>query len=95
MHRDDFKLLADFLAKGLFATAADASQFMLGQFVDDFDTQQIRRQRLALATPLDGGDDLLLQVFGGNVGDAFCLVEKASLGVAGSAVCSDLRPNKR
>ncbi|MNJ50624.1 hypothetical protein D3C81_1376430 [compost metagenome] len=43
LHRHDFKLLADFLANGVFAAAADASQFVLGKLVDNFDTWQVGR----------------------------------------------------
>lgn len=56
---------------------------MLGQFVDDFDARQIRRQRLALATTFGGCDDLFFYIFVGNVGnvgDAFCVIEKGKLG---------------
>ncbi len=67
LHRHNLKLLAGFLADGVFAAATDAGQLMLGQFVDNFDARQIRRQRLALAAPLGGCDDLFFRVFVGNV----------------------------
>ena len=62
LHRHDFKLLADFLANGVFAAAARASQFMLGKFVDDLYTRQVGRQRLASATPLGRCNHLLFSV---------------------------------
>ncbi|WP_205926795.1 hypothetical protein, partial [Pseudomonas viridiflava] len=41
LHRHDLKRLADFLADGVFAAAADASQFMFGKFVDDLDPRRV------------------------------------------------------
>lgn len=76
LHRDDFKLLAGLLTEGVFAAAAGASQLMFGQFVDDLDARKVSGQRLALATALGGCDDLFFSVFVGNVGDAFCFIEK-------------------
>ena len=49
LHRHDLQLFADFLANGVLAATAGAGQLVLGQFVNDFDTQQINRQRLVLA----------------------------------------------
>jgi len=40
------------------AGAAGAGQFVFGQVVDDFNTGQVGRQRLALATTLDRRNDL-------------------------------------
>lgn len=37
LHWQDFKLFADFFANSVFAAVAGVGQFMLGQFVDDFD----------------------------------------------------------
>ena len=48
LHRDDLQLFA-----GLLADDLCASQLVLGQVVDDLDTRQVGRQRLALATALD------------------------------------------
>lgn len=76
LHLDDFKLLADPLADGVLAAAAGTSQLMFGQFVDDLDARKASRQRLALATALGGYDELFFRVFLGNVGDAFCFIEK-------------------
>ena len=75
LHRDDFKLLADLLADGMLAAAADASQLMFGQFVDDLDARKVSG-RLALAKALGVCDDLFFRVFVGNVGDACCFIEK-------------------
>ena len=52
LHRDDLQLFAGLLADDLFAGATGASQLVLGQVVDDLDTRQVGRQRLALATAL-------------------------------------------
>ncbi|MNL43209.1 hypothetical protein D3C87_1657140 [compost metagenome] len=76
LHRHDFKLLADFLANGVFAAAAGTRQFMLGKFVDYFDTWQVGRQRLAFAATLGRSDNLFFNVFVDRLSDAFRLVEK-------------------
>jgi hypothetical protein len=60
----------------MLAAAGGASQLMFGQFVDDLDARKVSGQRLALATALVGCDDLFFSVFVGNVGDAFCFIEK-------------------
>jgi len=57
LHRDDLQLFAGLLADDLFAGATGASQLVLGQVVDDLDTRQVGRQRLALATALDRRND--------------------------------------
>lgn len=57
LHRDDLQLFAGLLADDLFAGATGASQLVLGQVVDDLDTRQVGRQRLALATALDRCND--------------------------------------
>ena len=57
LHRDDLQLFAGLLADELFAGATGASQLVLGQVVDDLDTRQVGRQRLALATALDRCND--------------------------------------
>jgi len=62
LHRHDFKLLADFLANGIFSAAADAGQFMLGRFMDDFDARQIGRYWFVLATAFGGNDDPFFNV---------------------------------
>ncbi|SCW62968.1 hypothetical protein SAMN03159307_03420 [Pseudomonas sp. NFACC46-3] len=54
LHRHDFKLLADFFANHVFTTATEAGQFMFGKCVDDFDTWQVSRQRLAFTPTPDG-----------------------------------------
>lgn len=95
LHRHDFKLLADFLANGVFVAAADAGQFVRGQFVDDFDAWQVSGQRLAFTATFGGSNDLFFNVFVDSFGDVFGFIEKGQCGVAGSAVCSDLRPNNR
>jgi hypothetical protein len=41
LHRHDFQLLADLCADGVFTTAERASQFVFGQFMDDFNTRQV------------------------------------------------------
>jgi len=57
LHRDDLQLLADFFTDDLFADAAFAGQIVRGQFMDDFHARQVGRQRFALATTFDGGND--------------------------------------
>ena len=64
LHRDDLQLFAGLLADDLFAGATGASQLVLGQVVDDLDTRQVGRQRLALATALDRRNDLFSFGFG-------------------------------
>jgi hypothetical protein len=60
LHRHDVQLLAGFFADGVFTATTGASQFMFGQFVDDFDTWQVGRQRLAFATEGSGRNHFLL-----------------------------------
>ncbi|VVO13116.1 hypothetical protein PS689_05498 [Pseudomonas fluorescens] len=79
LHWHDLKLLADFLTNAVFTATAGAGQFVLGQFVDDFDARQIGRQRLALATALGGGDNLFFSVFVDSFDDAFGFVEERQL----------------
>lgn len=52
LHWHDFKLLADFLANGVFAAAADTRQLMLGKSVDDSNAWQFGGQRLAFTATL-------------------------------------------
>ncbi|MNC83933.1 hypothetical protein D3C75_1381780 [compost metagenome] len=60
LHRHDFKLLADFFANSVFAAAADARQFMFGNFEDDLDARQIGGQWLAFAAALGRSNDLFI-----------------------------------
>ncbi|EGH95113.1 hypothetical protein PLA106_03907 [Pseudomonas amygdali pv. lachrymans str. M302278] len=39
LRRHDLELLADFLTNAVFTVTAGADQFVLGQFVDDFDAR--------------------------------------------------------
>lgn len=50
LHRNDVQLLVGFFTDHMLTATAGTGQFMLRQFVDDFDTLQIRRQRLAFTT---------------------------------------------
>ena len=68
LHRDDLQLFAGLLADDLFAGATGASQLVLGQVVDDLDTRQVGRQRLALATALHRCHDF----FGFGFGFGWC-----------------------
>ena len=70
LHRDDLQLFAGLLADELFAGATGASQLVLGQVVDDLDTRQVGRQRLALATALDRRNDFF--GFGFGFGFGWC-----------------------
>jgi len=60
LHRQDFKLLADFFANSVFAAAVDARQFMFGKFVDDPAARQIGGQWLAFTAALGRGNDLFI-----------------------------------
>jgi len=71
LHRDDLQLFAGLLADDLFAGATGASQLVLGQVVDDLDTRQVGRQRLALATALDRCHDFFSFSFGWCGGQRF------------------------
>lgn len=57
LQRNDFQLLAGFLADHLFAGAAGTGALVLGQLVDDIHARQVSRKRLALSTSLHGDDD--------------------------------------
>ena len=50
LHRHDVQLLTGFFADHMLAATAGTGQFVLRQFVDDLDTRQISRQRLAFTT---------------------------------------------
>ncbi|MBB3239013.1 hypothetical protein FHW68_000485 [Pseudomonas sp. Tn43] len=92
LHRDDFKLLADLLADGVFMAAADTHQLMLGKFVDDFDSAQVEGQRLTFAATLVG-TTTSLQTSSTDPVTLSASLKRASGGVARSVVCSDLCPN--
>ncbi|BBT41350.1 hypothetical protein SAMN05216185_103162 [Pseudomonas guariconensis] len=79
LHRDDFKLFANFFTDGIFAAVASASQFMLGQFVDNFDTRQIGRQRFAFATAPGRCNDFFVAGLIQGFGEAFRFVEERQL----------------
>ncbi len=79
LHGDDFKLFADFFTDGMFATAASAGQFMLGQFLDNFDTRQISRQRLALSTAFGRRSEFFVASLIQEFGQAFSFVEEWQL----------------
>lgn len=79
LHRDDFKLFADFFTDGMFTAATSAGQFMLGQFVDNFDTRQISWQRLALATAFGWRNDFFVVSLIQGLGQAFRFVEEWQL----------------
>ncbi|EPN70932.1 hypothetical protein A234_21949, partial [Pseudomonas syringae pv. actinidiae ICMP 19101] len=44
LHRHDIQLLAGFFADDMLAATAGTGQFVLGQFVNDFDAGKISRQ---------------------------------------------------
>ncbi len=71
LHRDDLQLFAGLLADDLFAGATGASQLVLGQVVDDLDTRQVGRQRLAIATALHRCHDFFGFGFGFGFGFAW------------------------
>ena len=78
LHRHDLKLLADFLANGVFAAAADASQFMLRKLMDNFNTWQVDRQRFAFAATLGPCDNLFFDVFVDRFGVDSASLKRAS-----------------
>ncbi|KPZ35026.1 hypothetical protein AN901_203051 [Pseudomonas syringae pv. theae] len=63
----------------MLAATAGTGQFVLGQFVDDFDAGKICRQWLALTTALDRCNDLFVGVADGKHRLAFGFVEKREL----------------
>lgn len=93
LHRNDFKLFADFFTDGMFATATSEGQFMLGQFVDNFDARQISRQRLAFATTFGRRNEFLVGSLIQGLDKAF-RSKSGNCGVAASPVCLVLRPTK-
>ena len=52
---------------------------MLGKFVDNYDTWQVGRQRLAFAATLGRSDNLFFGAFVDRFDDAFRFVEKGKL----------------
>ena len=64
LHRHDVQLLAGFFADGMFTATAGTGQFVFGQFMDNFDTRQLSRQRLAFATARCRCDDFFIGVLG-------------------------------
>ncbi|MNO28330.1 hypothetical protein D3C76_182210 [compost metagenome] len=79
LHRDDFKLFAGFFTDGVFAAAASASQFMLGQLMNNFNTWQIGRQRLAFTTAFGRRNDFFVAGLIQGFGQAFRFVEERQL----------------
>ncbi|MNE59990.1 hypothetical protein D3C80_1551120 [compost metagenome] len=80
LHRHDIELLAGFLANHMLAATAGTGQLVLGQVVDDFDTWQFSRQRCALATTFDWGNDFFVRILNhGQQRLAFRLVEHCQL----------------
>ncbi len=79
LHRDDFKLFADFFTNGMLAAATSARQLMRGQFVDNFDTRQISRQWLTFATALGGCNDFFVAGLIQGLSQAFRFVEERQL----------------
>jgi hypothetical protein len=63
----------------VFAATAGTGQFLFGQFVDDFDTRQIGRQRLALATAWRRRNGFFVRVINERYRLAFGLVEQRQL----------------
>ncbi|RMS03051.1 hypothetical protein ALP73_200371 [Pseudomonas coronafaciens pv. garcae] len=63
----------------MLAATAGTGQFVLGQFVDDFDAGKISRQGFALATAFDRCNDLFVGVADGRHRLAFWLIEQCQL----------------
>jgi hypothetical protein len=90
LHRHDLQLLADFLANGVLAATAGTGLLRCGQFVNDLDTRKIGGQRLAFARRLVGGTTSSSTVSS----TLSASLNKAVCGIIGSAVFSDLRPQR-
>ncbi len=83
LHRHDIQLLAGFFADDMQAATTGTGQFVLGQFVDDFDARTISRQWLAFTTAFDRCNDLFVGVADGKHRFAFGFVEQCELRCAG------------
>lgn len=79
LHRHDFKLLADFLANGVFAAAAGARQLMLRKLVENLDAWQFGGQGLAFTATPGWSDDLFFSFVDNRFSDAFRFVEQGQL----------------
>ena len=83
LHWHDNQLFAGFLADHVFAATADAGRFVFGQFMDDFDTRQLSRQRFAFASAPDRSNDFLFlflfHILDGQQWVTFRLVEQRQL----------------
>ena len=79
LHRDDFKLLADFFANGVLAAAACTRQLVFRQFMNDFYTRQITGRRLAFAAAL-AWCNIFFRSLVGRLRQAFCFVKERELG---------------
>jgi len=91
----DLELIAYFLANAVYTATAGAGQFVLGQFVDNFDARKIGGQRLALTALFGWRYDLFFHRFVDRLATLSASLNKAICGVGGSTVCSDLRPKRR
>ncbi|OSO06158.1 hypothetical protein BV363_05905 [Pseudomonas syringae pv. actinidiae] len=79
LHWHDIQLLTGFFADDMLAATAGTGQFVLGQFVNDFDAGKISRQWLALTTAFDRCNDLFFGVADGKHRLAFGFVEQCQL----------------
>ncbi|MNY22219.1 hypothetical protein D3C86_1558150 [compost metagenome] len=79
LHWHDVQLLAGFFTDGVFAATAGTGQFVFRQFVDDFDTRQFSRQRLAFATARGRCNDFFFGIDDERYRLAFRLVEQRQL----------------
>lgn len=84
LHRHDVQLLAGFFTKHMLEATAGTGQFVFMQFVDDFDTRQVSRQRFTFATASGRCNDFFFFFFFFGIDDeryrqAFWLVEQSQL----------------
>ncbi|CAG8867994.1 hypothetical protein PS627_04418 [Pseudomonas fluorescens] len=83
LHRHDVQLLAGFFADDMLAATTGARQLMFWQVMDDFDTWQVSRQWLALATARSRRHRFFIGIIDGRRQLAFRLVEQSQLGRVG------------
>lgn len=79
LHRHNLQLFAGFFTDDVFAAAASAGQFVLGQFVVHFDAWQISRQWLAFAATWRRSNNFFVSVADWKHRLAFGLIEQRQL----------------
>ncbi|OSN99813.1 hypothetical protein BV357_05712 [Pseudomonas syringae pv. actinidiae] len=79
LHWHDIQLLTGFFADDMLAATAGTGQFVLGQFVNDFDAGKISRQWFAFTTAFDRCNDLFVGIADSRHRLAFGFVEQCQL----------------